>query len=278
MRVGYYEDTSLSDTSIITGEGVALELPAATGYSRIVSGFIDYSVYCLLFVLLSWYVLNPLSVSMSIALNTAIGIFSIAVVFVILPALVTFWGKGWTLGKLLTRTRVVRSDGGTITASQCFIRSIVGIVEVLLTLGVAASCVCLFSRRGARWGDMLADAYVVRWPKMSSWMPPARMPDSLIMWANNAQTRPLPTGLSLNIADYLKNRDRLTAQARISQGRALAAACERYVSPPPPWGTPPELFLEAMTVIRYNVEFQRYQLSRDRQIRAQQRISAVGYY
>lgn len=262
--------------AIITGEGVALELPAATTLSRIGSGLVDYGLTFVALGLVLWN-LAPALQDMSAARGSVVIIFTIAVFLWIVPALVTGVMNGTSPGRALARIRVVTLDGGTITMQQSFIRATLGIIEVWLTLGMLATIVSTASKRGQRFGDMAAGTYVVRWPKKTSWEPEAAMPPSLAQWAQLAQTRPLPTGLSLNVADFLKSRGTLAPEYRDVQARALAAACERYVSPPPPWGTNPEEFLEAMTVIRYSVERRRHARITERRARLTKRVSDMPY-
>lgn len=262
--------------AIITGEGVELELPAATALSRIVSGLLDYGLIFGVWLFLGWAT-APLLQDLNYAELTTLMVGSLAVFFWVIPALITGTMNGSSPGKALTKMRVVTMDGGTVSMQQAFIRATVGIVEIWLTLGLLAIAASFVSKRGQRFGDMAAGTYVVRWPKKVHWEPDVSMPPELASWANLAQSRALPTGLSLNIAEFLKSRDRLSPQAREAQSRALATASERFVSPPPPWGTHPELFLEAVTIIRYTVERQRYARVNERRFRLGERIGGMPY-
>ncbi|KTF04080.1 MULTISPECIES: RDD family protein [Trueperella] len=266
----------MAEHSIITGEGVELELPAATVLSRIVSGLIDYGLIVIAYVVLIFSLANTFPTFNGAQVATIV-VSVTAVLFWLLPALVTTTSNGRSLGKLVTRTRVVRLDGGTITANQAFIRATAGILEVFVAFGAIATITSFITKNSQRLGDMLAGTYVVRWPSRSDWEPKVSMPQGLAAWAGVAQTRALPTGLSLNIADFLKGRERLTPQARQAQARALAAACEKYVSPPPPWGTPAEAFIEAVTVIRYDVERRRYTEVTERRQRLGTRVAEIPY-
>ncbi|MDY5589303.1 MAG: RDD family protein [Arcanobacterium sp.] len=261
---------------IVIGEGVALDLPAATAASRILAGAVDWIVLMLgliaTLIMLAQYgpALNPAALR-----ATIIGI--IAFWVWLLPALICGITHGSSLGKLITRTRVVRSDGGVITFRHAFIRATVGIFEVYLLQGVPAFLAVVISQRGQRFGDMLADTYVVRWPKKRSFDLTIQMPASMIPWAATVRTREVPGGLLLNITSHFKAIPTLTAQARSEQARVLAAAAEQYVSPAPPWGTPPEDFLAALLVLRNHIEFSRSELSRERQARALAAVNRLPY-
>ncbi|VEI12898.1 RDD family protein [Trueperella bialowiezensis] len=269
-------NSSAPPDAIITGEGVALELPAATALTRVGSAIIDYGL-----LVIGWIIflinLIPFFWSMTEALAMAIVIGSIAVFFWLTPALITGITGGSSLGKAIAKTRVVTIDGGTVTMQQSFIRATVGIAEVLLTFGTLATIVSFASKRGQRLGDMAAGTYVVRWPKGKTWEPDVTMPEQLAEWASLAQTRPLPTALSLNVTDFLRNRERLLPDYRAKHARTLAAACEKYVSPPPPWGTNPEHFLEAVTVVRYDVERRRHERLSERRMRLHRHVTHLPY-
>ncbi|AZR00881.1 RDD family protein [Trueperella pyogenes] len=261
--------------SIITGEGVELELPAATVLSRILAGLIDYGLLAIIVLTLLKNFIGVLELNSAQARTGAV--VAIALFFWLVPALITASFNGRSLGKIVTRTRVVGLDGATITTNQAFVRATVGIAEIYLSLGLLATITAFASRRGQRLGDMLAGTYVVRWPSRRVWEPEVSMPRELATWADVAHTRPLPTGLTLNMADFLKSRTRLTPQARQAQARALAAACERYVYPPPAWGTPPEDFIEAMTVLRYQAELSHHSAVIQRRASLSKRIEDAPY-
>lgn len=270
------DEYNTPEDGIMTGEGVELELPAATVLSRIASGVVDYWLLFIALIITLWSAI-PILRELNQAQITATVIASMAVFFWLIPALITMITKGSSLGRLMLRTRVVTTSGTTISGQQSFMRATVGIVEIWLTFGVLATVVSFLSKRGQRFGDMAAGTYVVRWPKKATWALNITMPAELAGWAQLAQTRPLPTGLSLNAAAFLKSRTRLSPQARTAQARALATACESYVSPPPPWGTDPESFIEAVLLVRYDVERRRYEAVNARRSRLGWRIGTVPY-
>lgn len=251
---------------IITGEGVALELPAATAAARFVSGAIDWCVNALVLVALLFTISFNSDLFSFATLQASITI-SIAFSIWLLPTLITGLSHGNPLGKLATHTRIVRSDGGVITIRHAMIRATAGIAEIWLTQGALAFLVVIFSKRGQRVGDMLADTYVVRWPKKTNYQLNISMPQSMQAWAETARIRDIPGGLTLNIANHFKASAALTPEARLAEARTLAAAAEQYVTPAPPWGTSPEDFLAATLTLRNHLEFVRTAASRERQER-----------
>lgn len=250
---------------IVTGEAVVLELPAATSFSRLVSGGIDFLFYALLLIgtvnLMPGFDLfnAPLSRSMLILL--------FSFYLWILPAIVTIVTRGFSLGKFCLGIRVVNLDGGTISAKQAFIRAMIAIFEVWITFGVVATVVIFLTRRAQRIGDLMANTYAVRWPKKRDELA-LKMPPNLQRWADSAQTRPLPAGLTLNIVNHFKTVSKLTDDARKKQAQVLAATAEKYVAPPVPWGTQPEDFLVALLLLRSQIETE----NNLREIQAQQKI------
>lgn len=238
---------------IVTGEAVVLELPAATAFSRIVSGGIDVLLYGLL-LFGTVYLANDLNFGFSDALWNSLVIVILVSFIWLIPATVTALSRGLSLGKILTGIRVVRLDGGTISTRQAFIRGLLAIFEVWMTLGVVAAITIFATKRAQRVGDLLAGTYVVRWPKHLRSEPELEIAPQLQNWASTVQTSPLPAGLTLNIVNHFKTAKKLTAQARSKQAQVLAAAAEQYVSPPVPWGTPPEEFLAALLLLRSEVE------------------------
>lgn len=248
---------------IITGEGVALDMPPATAASRLVAGFIDWLIYGISLIL-TIYALANNSDLFSVAVFRALIIGDVALWIWLVPALVTGLSAGWSLGKLITGTKIVRSDGGVITMRHAIIRATAGIVEIWALQGTLAFVTMAVSRRAQRIGDMLADTYVVRWPRGRSYDLALAMPPTMTQWAQVAQVREIPGGLTLNITNHFKSAAKLTPQARLGEAQMLAAAAERYVSPAPAWGTPPEDFLAALLILRNKVEYERGQATRER--------------
>ena len=93
---------------------------------------------------------------------------------------------------MVTGTRVVRDDGGTVRFRHCLVRALLAIVEIWATWAVPALCASIVTKRGKRFGDMLAGTYVVRDRNCSSATPPLLMPPELTQWAGGTDLRALP--------------------------------------------------------------------------------------
>lgn len=71
---------------------------------------------------------------------------------------------GRSLGKFVTRTRVVNARGGRPSLGQALVRTLFRLIEVnpLLAGGIPAGIAVLASRHKQRIGDMVANTYVLR--------------------------------------------------------------------------------------------------------------------
>jgi uncharacterized RDD family membrane protein YckC len=69
--------------------------------------------------------------------------------------------KGQTIGKIVTKIRVVREDGGKINMSQAFTRNILRIVDGLLAYLIGAILIWRSDKK-QRLGDNIAKTVVVK--------------------------------------------------------------------------------------------------------------------
>jgi len=246
---------------MVTGEAVAVEIIPATVVNRIASGLIDYTVYSLggaLSTLVALVLLVGGDLEAALAENAAFISAVLALVAlawgIVIPLLIELLSGGRSLGRMVTGTRVVRDDGGTIRLRHCLVRTLLAVVEIWSTWAVPAVCTSIVSKRGKRLGDMLAGTYVVRDRHRSSAAPPLLMPPELTKWAAGADLHALPGGLSLTARTFLQRASVLTPASRHRLGMELASQVQGYVSPPPPAGTHPERFLAAVLTERRNRE------------------------
>jgi uncharacterized RDD family membrane protein YckC len=255
----------LSPDDLVTGEAVALDLPAASVAARISSGLLD--VMALGCVLLGVLFLALVAVSdADDALQHVAMICSLIVVFLVYPTTVETLTRGKSLGKHVLGLRVVRDDGGTVTAQQSFVRALIAIVEIYAFFGGPALVCCLVSSRGKRIGDYAAGTYVVRDRVALRLDEPAPMPAALAGWAAAADVRGLPVGLALAVRQYLARLPGLDPASRQRLGEMLAERVSAYVAPAPPPGTSPWDFLAAVAATRRDRDLAR--LRRDQSTRA----------
>jgi uncharacterized RDD family membrane protein YckC len=243
------EFAMLSADDLVTGEAVALDLPAASVGARIASGSIDVAALVVLAFGVLFLALVTSSHSDGALQHVAL-VCSLIAVFLVYPTTMETLTRGKSLGKLALGLRVVRDDGGTIAAQQAFVRALVAVPEIYLLSGGPAFFSCLISPRGKRLGDYAAGTYVVR-DRVALRLPlPVEMPSELARWAAGADLRTPPVGLALATRQYLSRRPDLDPAARDRIGAMLADRMAPYVAPPPPPGTRSWDYLAAVSAAR----------------------------
>ena len=258
----------LGDDDLVTGEAVALDLPAATVGLRVVSGLID--VLLLAIVLSVVYLVGVVAAAGSDQALVAVAtVVSTVLVLVVAPAVFETLTRGRSPGKLAFGLRTVRDDAGPITFRHAFVRALLGFVEIWVFMGVPALACALVTARGQRLGDLLAGTYVVRERFPFPVLRPVPMPPHLAAWAANADIAPLPDGLALAVRQFLGRAPSLNPDSRATLGVRLCEQVLAHVAPPPPGGQHPEVVLAAVAAERRRRDEQR--LARDAALRARLR-------
>ncbi|MEJ7833181.1 MAG: RDD family protein [Nocardioides sp.] len=263
------EFATLTTDDQVTGEAVALDLPAAGLGVRIASGLIDVVVTIVL-VLVAIFVFTLAVLNTDAALATVAFIGTLNFVFVIFPTTLETLTRGKSLGKLALGLRTVRDDAGPISFQHAFIRSLIGLVEIYALTGAPAFFSMLISQRGKRLGDFAAGTYVVRERVKLQLSMPAPMPPHLATWARGADMASLPTGLALAIRQFLGRLPTIDPASRMSIAARLADEVSQYVAPAPPAGTAPEDYIAAVIASRRERDLAR--LRRESEFR--QRLTA----
>ncbi|MGL5867412.1 MAG: RDD family protein [Dermatophilaceae bacterium] len=245
--IGAYRGYATDD--LVTGEGVAVEVPAASVAARAASGLLDLLVVVALMIGGS-IAASVLTAESSDAVVGAVFIAVSLAVFVGVPLAQEVLFRGRTLGKLALGLRVVRDDGGPAVARHALVRALVGYVEVYLLFGVPALVAGMIHPRAKRLGDMAAGTYVVSQRARLTVLPPPPMPPSLEHWAVGADIAALPSGLTVALRQFLGRAAGLAPESRRVLGTDLFHSTMRYVSPPPPQGAHPELVMAAVVAER----------------------------
>lgn len=261
---GLLGNDELGNDDLVTGEAVALDLPAATVGVRLASGLIDVLVQASVLMLLLVLALVAVS-SSDDALRGVATVVATVAVLVALPTAVETVSRGRSLGKLALGLRTVRDDAGPISFRHAFMRALVGVVEIWALSGVPALLCALVNARGKRLGDMVAGTYVVRERFRLPAVRPAMMPPQLAAWAASADVAPMPDGLALAARQFLDRAPSLNPASRAQLGSQLAAEAVGRVFPPPPPGHHPETVLAAVLAERRRRDELR--LVRDEQLR-----------
>ena len=256
---------SYAGDDLVTGEGVAVEVPAASVAARMASGAIDVVVTVL--VLVGGFIGFGLGLGdASEAVTGIVGIVWSTLVIVGLPAAVETFTRGRTLGKMALGLRAVRDDGGPVTARHALVRALVGYVEVYLLFGVPALVTAMVHPSAKRLGDMAAGTVVVSQRASLRLTPPPGMPVQLLQWARSADIAPLPSGLTVAVRQFLSRAPGLSPQSRHTIGVDLLRSTLPHVSPPPPGGLHPEVVLSAVVAERRHRDLDR--LWREERLRA----------
>ncbi len=239
---------------ILLGEGVAIDARPASFATRMLSGALDVTIVFVVGVLLAWFI-GSIGLNLDAAAGAALVGVYIMTVLVALPAAVeTLWG-GRSVGKAAAGIRVVRDDGGPVRFRHAFIRALVGVVEIYLTMSVLALITSMVHPKGKRLGDMLAGTYAVRVRGGQRALPPIIMPPELAGWVRSADIRRLPDGLALRARQLLGRAQSLHPGSRARLGMEIAAELEQYIAPGPPLGTHPERFVAAVLAERRDREY-----------------------
>lgn len=230
--VGY---RAYASEDVVTGEGVAVELPVATLPQRLGGALIDWIVYLVAFVAV---LIGTLTVDFSSqAVATTVVILDIVTCLVIVPTVIEFLSGGRSLGKLALGLRVVRDDGGRISARHSLARALVGFVEVFFPLlpgGVVPIVVGIISPRSKRLGDMAAGTFAITERVSLRMLPAVPMPPPLWQWAMHADIATFPPSLAIAVRQFLGRAHQLTPAVRDRVGRDLFTTAMGHVSPPPP--------------------------------------------
>ncbi|MCL8024187.1 RDD family protein [Nocardioides bruguierae] len=258
------EHATVTDDDVVVGEGVALDLPAAGVGLRLLSGFLDVAATGL--VLVGAVLLATVATAdVDLALQTAATILATVASLLVWPVLWETASGGRSPGRFALGLRVVRDDGGPITAQHAFVRALLGVVEIWLTSGALALLTVLLHPRGKRLGDLAAGTYVVRTRVPLRWRGGPGLSPALAGWATTADVGPLPVGLGVAVREVLTRSRDLDPTSFDRVTAALAAQVAPHVSPAPPPGTRPADFLAGVLAVRR--ERDRARLARDADLR-----------
>lgn len=259
------EFATLTTDDLVTGEGVALDLPPASLPLRMTAGFIDLTATIILAIAVALVLIIATIPFGDEALTLAALVLAQIIVFAVFPTLLETLTRGRSLGKLALGLRAVRADAGPISFHHALVRALIGFVEIYLTSGFLAFFAMLLTQRTQRLGDLAAGTYVIR-DRVGLRLPhPPPMPPEVAGWARRADLTALPTGLSLAIRQYLGRLPGLDPQARLRVGETLLEEAMAYVAPAPPAGVGPESVLAAMIAERRERDLAR--LRRDDEFR-----------
>ncbi|MEV5517197.1 RDD family protein [Streptomyces flaveolus] len=233
-------------SELVTGEAVALELRPARLPSRALAVLLDLAVAVAAYVVGTVALVASTS-SLDMAAQTALSLAVFVLVLVGGPIAVETLSHGRSLGKMACGLRVVRDDGGPIRFRHALVRGLIGVVEILLTLGVVACIASLVSARGRRVGDVFAGTLVVRErvpAAPTGFLPPP--PPWLAGRFSELDLSAVPDGLWLAVRQYLARMGQLDPQVGWTMAERLASDVAARTGAPAPQGVPPAAYLAAV--------------------------------
>ncbi|MGN7799162.1 RDD family protein [Leifsonia sp. 22587] len=265
---------SQDDRELVTGEAVTLDVRPASYILRAAGTIIDW-LFSLLVMFGCIMLLVATGAGLDEALARALIVLILVFGMVILPTTVELASRGRSLGKLAVGARIVRDDGGAIGFRHAFIRALVGVLEIFMTVGAIAALTGLLNTRSKRLGDLLAGTYsqLVRVPKPQPL--PLYLAPHLAGWATTADVARLPDRLSRRIAQFVRQAPDLTLAARYGLSTELAREAAPYVSPLPPVDA--ETFLVAVAALRRERDARGLALERQRLERLDPVLSALPH-
>ncbi|MEU4660091.1 RDD family protein [Streptomyces sp. NPDC023723] len=244
-------------SELVTGEAVALELRPAKLPSRALAVLLDLVVAVAVYVAVT-VVLVLATASMDEAAQTALSVVAFVLLLVGGPIAVETLSHGRSLGKMACGLRVVRDDGGPIRFRHALVRGLLGVVEILMTFGVAACIASLVSARGRRIGDVFAGTLVVRERvpvAPGGFLPPP--PPWLAGRFSGLDLSAVPDDLWLAVRQYLTRMRQLDPQVGQAMAGRLAGDLAACTGVPVPQDVPPAAYLAAVVQERQAREARR---------------------
>ncbi|MEG3627068.1 RDD family protein [Streptomyces poriticola] len=233
-------------SELVTGEAVALELRPARLPSRALAVLLDLAVAIAVYVAVT-VGLVAATASLDPAAQAALSISVFVLVLVGGPIAVETLSHGRSLGKMACGLRVVRDDGGPIRFRHALVRGLIGVIEILMTLGVVACIASLVSARGRRIGDVFAGTLVVRERVPTApggFVPPP--PPWLAGRFSGLDLSAVPDDLWLAVRQCLTRMQQLDPQVGWAMAERLAADVAARTGAPAPQGVPPVAYLAAV--------------------------------
>ena len=231
-------------TGVVIPEAVRLDLETGSIGSRFLGLLIDWSIQGLLLVVL-----------VTVASQASLGWVGTTLVFLLIfliiwgypIALETLW-RGKTVGKLALGLRVVTKEGGQIGFRHAALRTVLGVVDFILTSGACAVICVLSTADNQRLGDIVAGTVVLRErtglrrPAPTTFSPPPGL-EPYAAGLDLARVGPAEYGV---VRSFLLRAPSLPPAVRAQLAAQVAETIAALVQPPPPPGVPAEAFLASV--------------------------------
>lgn len=245
----------LVSSGLVSAEAVEIELRPARLPSRALALLLD----CLIMLapgFLAVALVRQVFVLFGVALGSAALTVGTFLVLVGYPVLSETFLHGSTIGKRALGLRVIREDGGPLSARHSFTRALVGYaVEfpgllLLFLCWPAGIITMLASAQGRRLGDLAAGTLVVHEREAVPGPASPLMPPELATWASTLDLTAVDDALALEVRQFVTRIRELREPYRARLANELAAEVAARITPPPPPGLLPWLLLVAVLAER----------------------------
>ena len=225
----------------VTPEAVVLDRELAGLGTRFIGGLVD-GVLQILVLIAAGVTAENLSDDAAVIL-IVLTFFSVVFVY---PTAMEVGTRGRTVGKLVARIRVVRSDGRPVTFPVVLVRNLLRLVDILPNFYAVGAITILFTRRSQRLGDLAAGTVVVyeapRTPPVPFQVAPSPAIERARRGMDVTGLSPAEYGL---VRSFLVRRGTLDPDARARLAEDLRHRLADRVGTAEP-GASPETFLEAI--------------------------------
>jgi uncharacterized RDD family membrane protein YckC len=226
---------------IETPEGIAFSVPVAGPLTRAAAMCIDAIVTAAASSMAMRLLTAARVISDDVA--AALGILGYFVISMGYGFLLEWRWRGQTVGKRVLHLRVMDSSGLRLRFEQIVLRNVLRAVDMLPFLYLVGGSAAMFTRRGQRLGDVVANTIVVRLPDVA--VPQDAQArrghyNSLLGWdagVSRLRMRVTPGAAALAI-EALSRRDELDPGARVRLFAELASYF-RSIAPFPEEATAP---------------------------------------
>jgi len=195
----------MKQLALKTTQNVVIEYPASTVFERIVAGILDLFIVSIL----SWffiYMASKLFGKFNVDQMGQIFLMLMPLVIMIMyHTLSEYLANGQSVGKKVLGIRVVRVDGQRAGMREAILRSIVLILDLVLSSGVLGILMISISRRQQRLGDMAANTVVIK----SSPPKPFRLKDIIKIKTTEDYEPTYPQVINFTEKDILQVKETL---------------------------------------------------------------------
>lgn len=152
----YFVEKMSESYKINTTQNVRLSFEVASIGDRMAAGIID------LLALVGYSTLLNFLMSLDILPNETGYQYVYALPAILYHLLFETLNNGRSIGKMIMKTRVMRTDGTEPRLGDYILRWLIGMFEIVASFGIIAIFAYLFNGKGQRLGDMAAGTTVVK--------------------------------------------------------------------------------------------------------------------